>query len=214
MTPLKKARKHQELDALVLSVLASYRQQGPMQWTDWHQEARAKRGGKRGLATETFAAAVRRLLAKERVRKDENGCYVYVECVDVPNEGMSRTDIRNVPPTSHGAENPHDAATDHSYEALLKAEIEALRAENKQLLDWIMGNSDALTVLQSVYQSRESSEYSKIKAAVGALPFERPKLSVAVTVRSPALLGERLAAARTAKMKTINPPPEAIEHEP
>jgi hypothetical protein len=90
-----------------------------------------------------------------------------------------------------------------------EAEIAALRAENKRLLDWILGDTDALTCLQAVYQSPESSEYSKIKAAVGALPFERPKLSVAVSVRGPDLLGDCLD---TTRMKTINPP-KTINHE-
>src|SRR5262249_46742309 len=70
------------------------------------------------------------------------------------------------------------------YEHVIKlqmAEIAKLRAENKQLLT-ITGESDALTC-QGIYQNPASSEYSKIKAATGALPFERPKLSVAVSVR-------------------------------
>ena len=57
------------------------------------------------------------------------------------------------------------------------AEIEKLRAENEQLLNWITGDSDALTCLQSIYQNPASSEHTKIKAATGALPFERPKLT-------------------------------------
>ena len=63
-----------------------------------------------------------------------------------------------------------------------EAEIAKLRAENKQLLDWIMGDTDALTCLQSIYQSPESSEHTRIKAATGALPFERPKLSASIGV--------------------------------
>ena len=93
---------------------------------------------------------------------------------------------------------------------LQMAEIAKLRTENKRLLDWILGNTDALTCLQNVYQNPESSEYSKIKAATGALPFERPKLSVAVSVRGSDVLGECFYAAKA--MKTINPP-KTIDHE-
>ena len=93
---------------------------------------------------------------------------------------------------------------------LQMAEIAKLRTENKQLLDWILGNTDALTCLQAIYQNPESSEYSKIKAASGALPFERPKLSVAIAVRGSDILGEMLDAAKATK--TINPP-KTIDHE-
>ena len=83
------------------------------------------------------------------------------------------------------------------------AEIEKLRAENKQLLDWITGDSDALTCLQAIYQNPASSEHTKIKAATGALPFERPKLSVAVAIRGSDILGQCLDDAKA--MKVINP---------
>jgi hypothetical protein len=79
------------------------------------------------------------------------------------------------------------------------AEIEKLRAEN-----WITGDSDALTCLQAIYQNPASSEHTKIKAATGALPFERPKLSVAVSVRGSDILGQCLDDAKA--MKVINPP--------
>jgi hypothetical protein len=93
---------------------------------------------------------------------------------------------------------------------LQMAEIAKLRAENRRLLDWITGEGDALTCLQAIYQNPESSEYTKIKAATGALPFERPKLSVAVSVRSSDVLGDCLDAAKA--LKTINPP-KTIDHE-
>jgi hypothetical protein len=99
------------------------------------------------------------------------------------------------------------------YEHVIKlqmAEISKLRAENKRLLEWILGNADALTCLQAIYQNPDSSEYSKIKAATGALPFERPKLSVAVSVRGSDILGECLDAAKA--MKVINPP-TTVDHE-
>jgi hypothetical protein len=104
------------------------------------------------------------------------------------------------------------------YEYIIRAqmsEIDKLRArENlldariKQLVDWIMGESDALTCLQAVYNNPASPEGNRIKAAASALPFERPKLSVQVSVRGPAVLGERLDQANG--MKTVNPP--LIEH--
>ena len=86
--------------------------------------------------------------------------------------------------------------------------INELRTENKRLVDWIMGDSDALTCLQAVYTNPASSEGNRIKAAAASLPFERPKLSVSVAVHGPAILGERLDA-----MKTINPP-KVIDHQP
>ena len=93
---------------------------------------------------------------------------------------------------------------------LQMTEIDKLRTENKRLVDWIMGDLDSLTVLQSVYSNPASTEVNRIKAAASALPFERPKLSVQVSVRGPAILGERLDA--TNGMKTINPP-KVIDHQ-
>ena len=93
---------------------------------------------------------------------------------------------------------------------LQMTEIDKLRTENKRLVDWIMGDADALTCLQSVYNNPASSEGNRIKAATGALPFERPKLSVAVSVRSSDVLGDCLDAAKA--LKTINPP-KTIDHE-
>ena len=73
--PIKKARKQQELDELVFNVLSSFRHQGAMQWTDWHETTSARRGGRRGLSTRTFSDVVKRLVASGRVRKDKDGCY-------------------------------------------------------------------------------------------------------------------------------------------
>jgi hypothetical protein len=104
-----------------------------------------------------------------------------------------------VPEVSHEVIPPLPAALQEAM-----AEIEKLRAENEQLLNWITGNSDALTCLQAIYQNPASSEHTKIKAATGALPFERPKLSVAVSVRGSDILGQCLDDAKA--MKVINPP--------
>jgi hypothetical protein len=69
-------------------------------------------------------------------------------------------------------------------------EIERLRALIKQrdaeldvLVAWIAGDADALGALQSVYADPRSSPANKIKAAVGAIAFERSKpASVSVVV--------------------------------
>jgi hypothetical protein len=83
------------------------------------------------------------------------------------------------------------------YEYIIRlqmAEIDKLRIREKHLVDWIMGNADALTCLEAAYNNPASSEGNRIKVAASALPFERPKLSVAVSVRSSDVLGECLDA--------------------
>jgi hypothetical protein len=82
------------------------------------------------------------------------------------------------------------------------AEIDRLRAEVSNLVGWIMGDRDALTALQAIYNDRDASEANRIKAASAAIGFERSKLTVNVSV-GPGLLGERLDSARP--MKTIEP---------
>ena len=168
---IKKANQQRELDALAFNVLASFRHQGGMQWTDWHQTTRTRRG-KQGLGTGTFSEIVKRLTAQRRVQIDEHGCY---RVTDDALGGL--TDTVN---SAAGTEHFSEVSSEVFREA--EAEIAKLRAENKQLLDWIMGNTDALTCLQSIYQSPESSEHTKIKAATGALPFERPKLTASIGV--------------------------------
>jgi hypothetical protein len=71
-----------------------------------------------------------------------------------------------------------------------------------------MGDVDALTTLQAVYQNPASSEVNRIKAAGAAIAYERPKLTVQLRV-GPAVLGERLDQARP--MKTIEP--KVIDHQ-
>ena len=95
-------------------------------------------------------------------------------------------------------------------ENALRAERDQLRSEVKQLIDWVMGDRDALHCLQSIYNDVGAAEGSRIKAAAAAIAFDRPKLSVSVQVSGPAVLGERLDQSRT--MKTVNPP--LIEHQP
>jgi len=89
----------------------------------------------------------------------------------------------------------------------LRAELAQLRTENQRLIDWIMGEADALTTLQRTYLDPKTLTSDRIKAAGAAIAYERPKLSVQLHV-GPALLGDRLDAAKA--MKTIDP--KVIEH--
>jgi hypothetical protein len=70
------------------------------------------------------------------------------------------------------------------------AEIDQLRVAIGQkdqeldvLISWIAGDAGALEVLQSVYADPRSSPANKVKAAIGAIAFERSKpASVSVVV--------------------------------
>ena len=92
-----------------------------------------------------------------------------------------------------------------------RAKIEELLCREQRLIDWIMGDTDALTCLQAIYNDPTTTENNRIKAASAALPFERAKLSVSVQVTGPGVLGARLDQAKP-PMKTINP--LLIEHVP
>ena len=82
--------------------------------------------------------------------------------------------------------------------------IKQQREEIAQLVLWIMGDKDALTCLQAVYNDPAATEGNRIKAAAAAVAYERAKVTVNVRVSGPAVLGERLDGARP--MKVINPP--------
>ena len=60
---------------------------------------------------------------------------------------------------------------------VLRAERDHLRAEVKRLVDWVMGDRDALHCLQSIYNSPHADQGTRIKAAAAAIAFERPKLT-------------------------------------
>jgi hypothetical protein len=70
--------------------------------------------------------------------------------------------------------------------------IKQQREEIAQLVLWIMGDKDALTCLQAVYNDPAASEANRIKAAAAAVAYERSKVTVNVRVSGPAVLGERL----------------------
>jgi hypothetical protein len=93
----------------------------------------------------------------------------------------------------------------------LMAKIDELHAEIDRLVGWIMGDKDALSCLQQVYNDPAATEGNRIKAAAAAVAYERAKVTVNVRVSGPAVLGERLDGARP--MKVINPP-EVIEASP
>ena len=64
------------------------------------------------------------------------------------------------------------------YEYVLDAqmvEIDKLRAEVKRLLDWIMGDADAHTCLQAVYNDPAASQTNRVKAASAAIGYELRK---------------------------------------
>ena len=84
---IKKAKKERELDALAFNVLSSFRHQGAMQWVDWHETTRARRG-KIGLGTGTFSEIVKRLVAQGRVQVDGDGCYRAVFKTTGDDEGI------------------------------------------------------------------------------------------------------------------------------
>jgi hypothetical protein len=65
----------------------------------------------------------------------------------------------------------------------LRALVSQRDAELDAVISWIAGDADALGALQSVYADPRSSPANKIKAAVGAIGFERSKpASVSVVV--------------------------------
>src|SRR6516165_7635455 len=212
-SPIKKANMERALDALAFSVLVSFRQQGAMQWTDWFETTRTRRG-KLGLGPGTFSETVKRLIAQGRAQVDGDGYYRIVDDAvgDAVDSGGGLADTEN----SAAAETNRFSEAPEVSPVVLReamAEIAKLRAENEMLLNWITGDSDALTCLQSIYQNPASSEHTKIKAATGALPFERPKLTatglVVVDFR------ERVRQARLkAQAKLIEHVPESIEHTP
>ena len=94
--------------------------------------------------------------------------------------------------------------------ARLRAELERRDEELTQLLAWINGDSDALTVLQRTYMDPRISTSDRIKACGAAIGYERYKLTLAVSARSSYVLGDCLDAAKT--LKTVNP--KVIEHDP
>jgi hypothetical protein len=90
-------------------------------------------------------------------------------------------------------------------------EIDKLRAEVERLLDWIMGDADAHTCLQAVYNDPQAPQGNRVKAAAAALPFEKPKLGSTEppvirlnVVPLPELLAQRRARQEQLEGKTLD----------
>jgi hypothetical protein len=58
-----------------------------------------------------------------------------------------------------------------------RAEIAKLNGQLSTLVDWIMGDADALTTLQAVYLNSGEPAGNRIKAAAAAIGYEPPKLT-------------------------------------
>jgi hypothetical protein len=59
----------------------------------------------------------------------------------------------------------------------------------------VMPEFDALRYLQAVYRGQVEAEGQRMRAAIAALPFEQPKLSVVASVNDPERFAERLEKA-------------------
>jgi len=57
-----------------------------------------------------------------------------------------------------------------------RARIQELEIENQRLIDWIMGDANAHTALQAVYNNPNSSEANRVKAAAAAINYEQGKV--------------------------------------
>ena len=89
------------------------------------------------------------------------------------------------------------------------AEIDQLCSEVSMLLDWIMGDKDALTCLQATYNSTTASETNKIRAAAAAIGYERPKMVATILV-----VVDFRERVRQARLKAAFVEPKTIEHIP
>ena len=93
--------------------------------------------------------------------------------------------------------------------ARLRAVVEHQGEELTQLLAWINGDSDSLTILQRIAQDPRTSTSDRIKACAAAVGYERHKITMQLRV-GPSVLSERLAQARSIKSTE----PKVIEHSP
>jgi hypothetical protein len=88
----------------------------------------------------------------------------------------------------------------------LQAELSNVKKELSTLIDWVMGDADALTVLQKLYLSPDEPAANRIKAAAAAIQFERAKPASASLVMVD--FRERVRHAR------LRADAKLIEHQP
>jgi hypothetical protein len=79
-----------------------------------------------------------------------------------------------------------------------------------RLVGWINGDSDALTCLQTVYNSSTSSETNKVKAAAGAIGYERPRMATTASL----VVVDFRERVRQARLRAPLAEPKTIEHIP
>jgi hypothetical protein len=89
-------------------------------------------------------------------------------------------------------------------------EINQLRAEIDLLLGWIQGDADALTCLQTVYNSSTASETNKVKAAAAAIGYERPRMATTASL----VVVDFRERVRQARLRAPLVEPKTIEHIP
>ena len=101
---------------------------------------------------------------------------------------------------SDGYESEYQEVARLQYDEIekLRAALDQLRTENQRLLRWIMGEEpDALAELQRVYSDPKTSENNKVRAAIGAISFERSK-PASITV-----VADFRARVHDARMQTV-----------
>jgi hypothetical protein len=92
-----------------------------------------------------------------------------------------------------------------------KAEERERSAEAEQVVQLSEG-ADALDYLRSVYTDPLQSTYVRLKAAIEALPFERPKLAVTAVIDGNDFEGRlKRAIARSGKVIDANAGPPQVE---
>ena len=91
----------------------------------------------------------------------------------------------------------------------LRAEVTKLKGQISTLVDWINGDADALTTLQSLYLSADEPAGNRIKAAAAAIGFERPRLTASASLVV-VDFRERVKQARLKSLAEL----KAIEHIP